>query len=142
MKPENIYKLNPHHHRIAFSSGGFTLLETMAAVAIIAISLVGIYQLHIRTISMNIDARFYTIAPLLAQEKLAELELAPLKEAIDNSGEFGDDFPGYSYKIEISDIETDLIGSVAEDMKKIHITIGFNTDEFTYDISTYRLGRR
>jgi len=59
------------------SAAGFTLLETMVAVSIIAIVLVSIYKLHIQTISMNITAKFYATAPFLAQEKISELELSP-----------------------------------------------------------------
>ena len=121
---------------------GFTLLETMVAVSIIAIALVSIYQLHIRTISMNIDATFYSVAPLLAQKKLAEVEQSPLRDVTDDSGDFGDDFPGYTYKIAIGNIEADILGTVAEDMKTIDVTVGFNDNEFTYDLRTCRLFRK
>jgi general secretion pathway protein I len=121
---------------------GFTLLETMVAVSVIAIVLVSIYQLHIRTISMNIDAKFYAVAPLLAQQKLAEMELSPLSEASDDSGDFGENFPGYTYKIQVGNIKSDLLGSVMEDIKQIDINIGFNSDEFTYHVRVYRLDRR
>ena len=124
------------------ATNGFTLLETMFAVSIIAIALVSIYQLHTRTISMNIDTRFYAVAPFLAQEKLSQLELTPLKEIYDDSGDFGEDFPGYTYKIEIGSIETDMLGAVIEDMRRINITIGFNNNEYTYKLNTYRLFRR
>ena len=121
---------------------GFTLLETMFAVSIIAIALVSIYQLHTRTISLNIDTKFYTVAPFLAQEKLSQLELSPLKEAVNDSGDFETDFPGYTYKLEISNIETELLTSVIKDIIRIEITIGFNNDEYKYTLRTYRINRK
>jgi len=112
------------------------------AVSIIAIVLVSIYDLHIRTVAMNIDAKFYAVAPLLAQQKLAEIELSPLGDASPDSGDFGEKFPGYGYKIEMGDVETDILGSVTDDMKKIDISIVYNSDELTYHVRTYRLDRR
>ena len=134
------YMRNPHS--TLSPHAGFTLLETMVAVAIIAIVLVSIFQLHIRTISMNIDTKFYSVATLLAQKKISELEQLPLREVTDDSGDFGDDFPGYTYRISIGNVETDLLGSIAEDIKKIDISIGFNNDEFNYSFRTYRLYRK
>ena len=117
---------------------GFTLLEIMVSISIIALVLVSVYRLHAQTISMHQAARFYTTAPLLAQNKMAEFEIKPLDELIDDSGSFADEFPGYSWKIAINDVESETLGSTAEDLKKIDIIVSFNQDEFTYDLSTYR----
>ena len=117
---------------------GFTLLEIMVAISIIALVLVSVYRLHAQTISMNQSARFYTTAPLLAQNKLAEHEIKPLDELADDAGNFGDEFPGYSWKVAVNDVESETLGSTAEDLKKIDIIVSFNQDEFTYDLRTYR----
>ena len=84
---------------------GFTLLEIMVALSIIAIVLVSVYKMQAQTISMNYEARFYATAPLLAQLKIAELETENLEEQADDSGDFGDEFPGYRWKVVIDDIE-------------------------------------
>ena len=120
------------------SDFGFTLLEIMVSISIIAIVLVSVYRLHGQTISMHQSARFYTIAPLLAQNKMAEFEIKPLDELTDDSGSFADEFPGYSWKVAINDVESETLGSTAEDLKKIDIIVSFNQDEFTYDLRTYR----
>ena len=62
---------------------GFTLLEVMAALAIIAIVLVSVYKLHAQTISMNQAARFYVTASLLAQSKISEFETKLPEELTD-----------------------------------------------------------
>ena len=117
---------------------GFTLLEIMVALSIIAIVLVSVYKMQAQTISMNYEARFYATAPLLAQLKIAEIELENPGEQTDNSGDFGDEFPGYRWNVVIDDIESELLGNIAENLKQINVNVSFNTDEFTYNLRTYR----
>ncbi len=120
------------------SDFGFTLLEIMVAVSIIAIVLVSIYKMQAQTISMNYEARFYTTAQLLAQLKMAELETKSLEDLTGDSGNFGDDFPGYGWKVGIDDVESEALGDTAKDLKKIDVTVFLNNDEFTYSLRTYR----
>ena len=120
------------------SDFGFTLLEIMVAVSIIAIVLVSIYKMQAQTISMNYEARFYATAPLLAQFKMTEQETKSLKDLTSDSGNFGDDFPGYSWSMAVDDVESEALGNTAKDLKKIDVTIFLNNDEFTYSLRTYR----
>jgi len=120
------------------SDFGFTLLEVMVAVSIIAIVLVSIYKMHAQTISMNYEARFYAHAPLLAQFKMAEQEIKSLEDLTGDSGNFGDDFPGYRWNVAIDDVESEALGDTAKDLKKIDVTVFLNNDEFTYSLRTYR----
>jgi len=117
---------------------GFTLLEIMVSISIIALVLVSVYRLHAQTLSMHQSARFYTTAPLLAQNKLTELEIKPLDEVTDDAGNFGDEFPGYHWEITIGDVESQELGKTAENLKKIDITLSAGNDEFTYNLRTYR----
>jgi len=117
---------------------GFTLLEIMVALSIIAIVLVSVYKMQAQTISMNYEARFYATAPLLAQLKIAEIEIENPGEQTDNSGDFGDEFPGYRWNVVIDDIESELLGNIAENLKQINVNVSLNTDEFTYNLRTYR----
>jgi len=117
---------------------GFTLIEIMVAVSIIAIVLVSVYKMQAQTITMNYEARFYATAPLLAQLKIAEIEIENLGELADGSGDFGDEFPGYTWNVVIEDVESELLGNIAENLKKIDINVSFNTDEFTFSLRTYR----
>ncbi len=122
----------------AASIVGFTLLEVMVALSIIALVLVSVYKMHAQTIAMNYAANFYTTAPLLAHGKIAELETKALNELADDSGNFGDEFPGYKWNVAIENVESEALGTVAEDLKKIEVTVSLNNDEFTYNLRTYR----
>jgi general secretion pathway protein I len=118
--------------------GGFTLLEIMVALSIIAIVLVSVYRMHAQTISMNAQVRFYATAPMLAQKKMAEIESENPEDMGDDSGDFGDEFPDYRWNIIIDDVESTVLGDIAEDLKKIDLLISFNNDEFTYRLRNYK----
>lgn len=132
LKAESLPK-SPHQ--------GFTLLEVMAAISIMAIVLTAVFQLHIQTISMNNTARFYTTAPLLAQTRIAVLEISDDISEGTQSGDFGNDFPGYTWTVTIEQVEdeSEILGSTAQDLKKIDVSVDYNEGEFSYDFRTYRM---
>jgi general secretion pathway protein I len=125
--------------RITTSQHGFTLIEIMAAISIIAIVLVSVYKLHAQSVAMTSEVRFYATAPMLAQKKMAELESKSRKDISDESGDFGDQFPNYSFNIVINDVESKELGNGADNLKRIDITVSFNKDEYTYDLRDYKL---
>jgi general secretion pathway protein I len=118
---------------------GFTLLEIMVAISIIAIVLIAIFKMHSQTINLNLATRFYSTAPLLAQNKIAELETTSLNDQMAESGNFGDDFPNYSWSVSMDNIESEILGAVSESLKKIEVTISYNNDELIYSFRTYKL---
>ena len=120
---------------------GFTLLEVITAVAIMSIVLVSIYKLHSQSIAMNNEARFYTQAPMLAQGKLAELESSTEDEIAADSGEFGENFPGYSWSVAVDSVDTEALGEISEDLQRIDVTVSYKDGEFDYRFRTYRLNR-
>jgi len=124
-----------------FQKDGFTLLEVMVAVAILAIVMVSVYKMHSQSLAMSAEARFYTQAPMLAQSKLAELEISAEGEFTADSGDFEENFPGYSWRVSIDDVVSEALGEVSNDLKRIEITVSYNNDEFVYRIRTYRLDR-
>lgn len=117
---------------------GFTFLEVMISLSIIAIVLVSVYRLQSQTVLMSIRSRFDTIAPLLAQQKLSELEIDP-DSAPSATGSFGDSFPGYGWQVSVTGITSEFLGQLSEDMKKIQVKITFQEGENVYDLKTYRL---
>jgi general secretion pathway protein I len=118
--------------------GGFTLLEVMVALSIIAIVLVSVYRMHAQTVSMSNEVRFYSTAPMLAQIKMAEIESESQKNIGDDSGDFGDEFPDYRWNIVIDDVESTALGDTVKDLKKIDLLISSNNDEFTYSLRAYK----
>jgi general secretion pathway protein I len=134
MKPtKNFELLTVRNHT------GFTLLEVMVALSIIAIVLVSVYKLHGQTIDMFNDIKFYTSAPLLAQSKMAEIENMDADELGDNSGDFGDDFPSFNWQVTVNEVESELLETFAENLKRIDLTISLNDDQFTYRFRKYQL---
>lgn len=96
--------------------GGFTLLEVMIAMAILAISLVAVYQSQSQSISMAGGSRFLTTASLLAQSRMVEIDAINPREITSGSGDFGEEFPDYRWRVEIGDTEI-------EALKKISLTV-------------------
>jgi general secretion pathway protein I len=103
-----------------------------------SIVLVSVYTMHSQTLAMNAAARFYTHAPLLAQSKLAELEADASAMSAGESGDFGEEFPGYYWSVAADDFASELLGDVARDLKRIDVTVSFNNNEFEYRFRTYR----
>lgn len=77
------------------SSGGFTLLEVIVAIAILALTLPILLGLRNRDLDLHARAKDITTATLLAQEKLAEAELSPNYPIGETSGDFLDPPLGY-----------------------------------------------
>ena len=123
------------------TASGFTLLEVMVAMAIMAIVLVSVYRMHSQTLTMNAAARFYTQAPMLAQSKLAQLEADSSEIIAGDSGDFGDKFPGYTWSISTDEVSSEALGEIAADLKRIDMTVSFNSDEYVYNVRTYRFMR-
>ena len=123
------------------TASGFTLLEVMVAMAIMAIVLVSVYRMHAQTLTMNMAARFYTQAPMLAQSKLAQIEVDSSGITAADSGDFGDKFPGYTWRISSEEVASEALGEIAADLKRIDMTVVFNSDEYIYNVRTYRFIR-
>ena len=85
------------------------------------------------------DIKFYTSAPLLAQSKMAEIETLDADELGDNSGDFGDDFPGFNWQVTVNEVESEALETFAENLKRIDLTISLNDDQFIYHFRKYQL---
>ena len=120
---------------------GFTLLEVMVALAVMSIVLVSVYRMHSQSLAMNTAARFYTQAPMLAQSKMVEIEALSSSAFPEDSGDFGEEFPGYGWKASIADVTSEILGEVAEDLKQVDITVSLNENQFVYNLRTYRFQR-
>jgi prepilin-type N-terminal cleavage/methylation domain-containing protein len=127
----------PDNHQQVSWMAGFTLIEVMVALAILTIGLTGIYRLQSQTILMSATARFYSLAPLLAQAKLAEIDRTPQAIHGDESGEFGPDYPGYTWRLSTEQVALDLLANKPYQMLRIDLTVALN-DEDSYVLRTYR----
>jgi general secretion pathway protein I len=91
---------------------GFTLMEVMIAMAILAIALVTVFQSQSQSISMATSSRFLTTSSLLAQSKMAETDAADPKKISSGNGDFGEDFPDYVWRVEITATEIEFLKKI------------------------------
>ena len=116
---------------------GFTLLEILAAVAILAIVLTALFRLHLQTLSMGADARFYSIAPLLAQKKLAEIGVDGFDQPGVDSGDFGEAFERYHWEVTITESESAEFEELADKLLRIDLEVVDDAGENAYALRTY-----
>jgi len=80
---------------------GFTLLEVMVALAIIAFAVVGLLGLHARNIKIVARDQNLTRATLLARELISQIQFQVtsngLRDLGDDQGTF-DGYPGYRWE--------------------------------------------
>ena len=116
---------------------GFTLIEVMVALAVLSIALTGIYRLQGQTMLMNGSARFYSLAPQLAQAKIAEAERQEFSDIVSSSGDFGEDFPRYTWSLAVEEVSSDLTEGEKYHLAKLDITVTYN-EENQYQLRAYR----
>lgn len=120
-------------------ASGFTLLEVMIATAIIAIALVAALGSQSQSLSLANEAKFATTVAFLAQKKMAELEVQDGKDLSSDSGDFGEDFPGYRWESEVDDATWEGSENMSDHVKKIDLTVyGAEGDGLQYRLSLYR----
>ncbi|HKK01511.1 MAG TPA: type II secretion system minor pseudopilin GspI [Desulfuromonadales bacterium] len=88
------------------SNRGFTLLEVMIALAIVAIAMVTLLGLANRSITVNARLQKITQATLLAQEKMNAIEVAASQGTTDTTeqnGTFDPPFDGYRWEVAYKD---------------------------------------
>ena len=118
---------------------GFTLLEVMIAVAIIAMALVAAIGSQSQSVSLAGEAKFTTTAVFLAQSKMADLEAKKPHDLFSDAGDFGEDFPGYRWEAEVSPATLDRLGEASRHLKKIVLTVGRgDNDRYQYRLEYYR----
>jgi general secretion pathway protein I len=105
--------------------GGFTLLEVMIAVALIAIALVTLIGAQAQSVAIATGSRFDTMAPMLAQWKLTEVHLQDFEQLNDATGNFGEQYPHFSWKLEVEETEGGAVGikGMSGMLKTVDVTI-------------------
>jgi general secretion pathway protein I len=112
----------------ANKSCGFTLLEVMVAMAIIAIALTAVLGSQSQSVSLASEAKFYTTAALLAQSKMAEIRLKKPDDLTSDSGDFGEDFPGYLWQVTLSSVNLDNMEDITDHFAQVDLEISWGED--------------
>ena len=135
---------NPSRRRTAFtrkgcSETGFTLMEVMVALSVVAIALMAIYRMHTQTLFMDARGRFDTVATLLMGQKLADIDASKPEDLSDDSGDFGDANPGYAWQIQTEGVSSDQLKEDGPTLKRITVTISRDGEASVFELDTYRL---
>ena len=143
-------RLSPAGHN------GFTLLEVMVAISMLAIALTTLFGSQSQSVSLAATTKFNIQAPLLAQLKLAEFTVSSDRPASD-SGDFGDEFPGFQWQMETAAAQwegsiklegsTDAINTTnATNLRKavdtlqlMTVTVSWGEDTYSYELQGYLL---
>ena len=94
------------------SNVGFTLLEVMIALLIIATSFIVLLHTRNQSVITADYAKRATVATLLASEKMSDIEQEDFPDTGDDSSNFGDDYPEYRWKTSVSDTAYENIREV------------------------------
>jgi general secretion pathway protein I len=120
-------------------SRGFTLLEVMVAMAIIAIALTAVLGSQSQSLSLASEAKFSTTAALLAQSKMAEIEAEKPEDLTSDSGDFGEDYPGYRWDKSVNDMTFDEPEGISDHLKRIDLIISWEeSDRYKYRLRLYK----
>jgi len=119
---------------------GFTLLEVMIAVAILAISLTSLFGSQSASVALVTESRFNVQAPLLAKKQLAELIAAD--EIYQAGGDFGEEFPGFQWELVVEEAYlglSEVLQQLDGRMWNLKMTVTCGEDAlFSYELDTYR----
>ncbi len=123
------------------SPRGFTLLEVMISVAIIALIFVSLFRMQSGTIELAAAGKFNSIAPILANQVLVKIE-QDITGWSESQGDFGDDVPGFQWKADVLDVSLEALEFISTEsrdrLKKIEIEITGSSGEQTYKMTTWR----
>ncbi len=122
---------------IAYRKTGFTLLEVMAAMAVMAAALAAVLGVQSQAVGIATEARFTTNAALLAQEKISEMEALGPEGAHSDSGDFGEDFPGYRWTASVQDASAGLPFEGSYHLKRVDLQVSWGEGSFSYDLRAY-----
>ncbi|HEY9161460.1 MAG TPA: prepilin-type N-terminal cleavage/methylation domain-containing protein [Desulfomonilia bacterium] len=110
------------------SSKGFSLLEVMIAMVFLSITFMALLEAEAEGIKMCSQSKFITTATLLAEKHISEVKAGINQEKPtpgQKSGDFGADYPGYTY---IEDIEATPLAAYY----KYTLTVKFGTGKDAY----------
>lgn len=126
----------------AAGAAGFTLLEVMIAVSLIAIALVTLIGAQSQSVAIATSSKFDTMAALLAQRRLAEICLQEFGAVNDGEGDFGEEYPQFRWKTQVTELsekETGFKGTAGM-LKTVDLTVSLEGDkELSYALRTILL---
>lgn len=116
---------------------GFTLLEIMISISIIALIFTSLLKMQASTTELATAIKFDTIAPILAKHILANINTLSKTE-----GDFGSKFPGIKWNCRIVDSSFQHLKFISQAsqsrLKKIEMEIIDSSHQRVYKVTTWR----
>lgn len=124
------------------SNKGFTLLEVMISISIIALIFVSLFRMQTGSVALATAHKFNQLAPALANQLIVKISADPDGFSKDQ-GDFGDSFPGITWTCEVSDGDFDSLdyfsSENSERLKKINLEITNQADNRSFGLTCWRL---
>ncbi|MBW2145434.1 MAG: prepilin-type N-terminal cleavage/methylation domain-containing protein [Deltaproteobacteria bacterium] len=92
--------------------GGFTFLEVMISLAVLAACLLVLLNLQSLTVDQFAESRSMTEALMLARSKMVETEAGGFPELGKDEGDFGEKHPGYMWIRDVTETGVDVLRKV------------------------------
>jgi type II secretion system protein I len=105
---------------------GVTLIETLAAIALVAIIAPILAQAWLVSMDSAARSRDQVVASVLAEGKLADMVAEGDVASADQSGTFGGDWPGFEWESSVHDWPED------NRFKQVDVTVTWNRRETDY----------
>ena len=102
---------------------GFTLLEVMAALAIVAVALVTLLGSHLISLNLAQKHKEQSLAAMLGRKMVQQSLTIPYDELRSDTGDFGPEHPHIQWEMEVSDADID-------NLKEVTITIKLPGGDF------------
>jgi general secretion pathway protein I len=113
---------------ITRSDKGFTLLEVMVAIAIIAAVLVTLLGTHLMSLNLAQKNRQQAVMSMLARQKMEELFTLSFDSIANDSGDFAPEYPEYEWELSVDKADID-------NLKNVKITISSPEGSFLLETS-------
>jgi len=109
-------------------TSGFTLIEVVAALAVVSIALLGLLRLHLLSIAAADKATSVTAAALIARERMTEAICSGYPPVGIQSGETGTDGSRLTWQTEVTDVPSSqaiLQGLSLRGLRKISVDVAW-----------------
>lgn len=121
---------------------GFTLLEVMIAMAILAIALTSLFGSQSSSVALAAETRFNIQAPLLARMQLAKFQSE--EDIVADSGDFDDEFPGFKWELQVEDAlfqesEISALEQLNNKLQHLILIVTWGEELYTYQLDSYQL---
>ncbi len=105
------------------SNRGFTLLEVMVALSIVATALVTLLGSHLISLNLAHQHKKQTLTAMFARQKMEENKTVPFDSLASDDGDFGPAFPEIKWELQVEEAEID-------NLKRVRIIVKLPDEDF------------